>query len=61
METQTVAPTLPGFKVIKRCIQYLAIQPKKTYWILQMIMMAQMSSYLHGMKIKLKTTQPIIF
>ena len=29
METQTVAPTLPGFKVIKRCIQYLAIQPQK--------------------------------
>ena len=27
--TQTVASTLPGFQVIKRCIQYLASHPNK--------------------------------
>ena len=30
LETQTVAPTLPGFQGIKRCIQCLASQPHKT-------------------------------
>ena len=29
LETQTVAPTLPGFQGIKRCLQYLASQPHK--------------------------------
>ena len=29
MATQTVAPTLPGFQDIKRCVQYLAIHPHK--------------------------------
>ena len=27
--TQTVAPTLPDFQGLKRCIQYLAIHPHK--------------------------------
>ena len=29
LETQTVAPTLPGFQGIKRCVQYLASHPHK--------------------------------
>ena len=29
LETQTVAPTLPGFQVIKRYVQYLASHPHK--------------------------------
>ena len=29
LATQTVAPTLPGFQVIKRFIQYLASHPHK--------------------------------
>ena len=29
LETQTVAPTLPGFQGIKRCVQYLASNPHK--------------------------------
>ena len=29
LATQTVAPTLPGFQVIKRCVQYLAIHTHK--------------------------------
>ena len=29
LATQTVAPTLPGFQGIKRCVQYLASQPHK--------------------------------
>ena len=29
IETQTVSPTLPGFQVIKCCIQYMASRPHK--------------------------------
>ena len=29
LATQTVAPTLPGFQVIKRCVQYMDIHPHK--------------------------------
>ena len=29
LATQTVAPTLPGFQVIKRCVQYLDSHPHK--------------------------------
>ena len=29
LATQNVAPTLPGFQGIKRCVQYLAIHPYK--------------------------------
>ena len=29
LSTQTVAPTLPGFQCIKRCIKYLASHPHK--------------------------------
>ena len=30
LATQTLAPTLPGFQGIKRCVKYLAIHPHKT-------------------------------
>ena len=30
LATQTVAPNLPGFQGIKRCVQYLASHPHKT-------------------------------
>ena len=30
LATQTVAPTLPGFQGIKKCVQYLAIHPLKS-------------------------------
>ena len=33
LETQTVAPTLPGFKGIKRRVQYLASHPHKTLFL----------------------------
>ena len=29
LDTQTVAPTLPVFQCIKRCVQYLASHPHK--------------------------------
>ena len=29
LETQTVAPTIPGFQGIKRCVHYLNIHPHK--------------------------------
>ena len=29
LETQTIAPTLPGFQGIKRCVKYLASNPHK--------------------------------
>ena len=29
LDTQTVAPTLPGFQDTKRCVQYLASHPHK--------------------------------
>ena len=29
LANQTVAPTLPGFQGIKRCVQYMAIHPHK--------------------------------
>ena len=29
LATQTVAPTLPGFHIIKRCVQYLDSHPHK--------------------------------
>ena len=34
LATQTVAPTLPGFQVIKRCVQYLASHPHKPIFYL---------------------------
>ena len=30
LATQTLAPTLPSFQVIKQCVQYLASHPHKT-------------------------------
>ena len=29
LETQNVAPTIPGFQGIKKCVKYLASQPHK--------------------------------
>ena len=76
LENQTVAPTLPGFQGIKRCVQYLASHPHKpifypsnsydgsnfsnTAYILIILIMAQILSDLHGVGIKLKTAQPRI-
>ena len=59
--TQTVAPTLPYFQGIKRCVQYLASHPHKTIFILLIIMMDQMSSGLHRVEIKLNTTHKKMF
>ena len=42
--TQTVAPTLPGFQGIERCVQYLTSCLHKPIFILIIIMMSQMSS-----------------
>ena len=58
---KTVATTLPGFQGIKLCVQYLASHPHKLIFILKIIIMDQISSGLHGVEIKLKTTQLIIF
>ena len=60
IETQTVAPTLPGFQGIKCGIQYLDSHQHKTKLILLIIMMDQISSDLHGVGIKLNTTPPRI-
>ena len=57
ISTQTVAPTLPCFQGIKRCVRYLASHPHKPIFILIIIMIDQMSSRLHGVGIKLDTTQ----
>ena len=60
LETQTVENTLPGFQGIKWCVQYLAIHPHKPIFYLFIFMTDQMSSVLHGVGIKFKTTQPRI-
>ena len=57
LATQTVAPTLPVFQGIKLCVQYLASHPHKPIFILIILMMDQISSGLHGVEIKLNTTQ----
>ena len=58
--TQTVVPNIPCFKYLNLCIQYMVSHPHKTVFILLIPMMAQMSSYLHGVGSKLKTKQPRI-
>ena len=58
--TQTVAPTITGFQGIKQCVKYLDSHPHKPIFILLIIMMVQISSDLHVVGIKLKTTQPRI-
>ena len=58
--TQTVAPTLPIFQGLKCCIKYLYSHPHNLYFIVIILMIDQMSSDLHGVGIKLKTTQPRI-
>ena len=54
--TQTVAHTIPGFRDIRCCIQYMASQPHRTIFILLILFMDQILLYLHGVGIKLKTT-----
>ena len=62
LDTQTVAPILPGFQGIKRCVQYMAICPHKPiFYPYNSIVMDKMSPGLHGVDIKLNTTQPRIF
>ena len=58
--TQTVAPNIPGFQCFKRYIQYIASYFNKTVFVLLIHIMYQMSSYLHGLGLKLNTTQPIM-
>ena len=54
LATQNMSPTLPGFRGINLCIQYLP------YFILLILVMVQISSELNGVVIKFKTTQPRI-
>ena len=60
LATQTAAPNIPGFQSINHSVCILLVTHINPYFIFLIIMMAQMSSYLHGVVIKLKTTQPII-
>ena len=57
LATQTVAPILPGFQGINHCVKYLDSHPHEPIFILLIIIMDQMSSDLHGVGIKFKTTQ----
>ena len=61
LATLTVSPTLPSFQVMNHYVHYLASHPHKPIFILIILMMDQISSGLHGVGIKLKTTQPRIF
>ena len=47
LSNQTVAPTLPVFQGLKRCIQHIDSHPHKTIFYPLIIIMDQMSSYLH--------------
>ena len=60
LETQNVAPTLPGFQGIKIFFDIWLFTHINPSFIIIIIMMAQMPSDLHGVGIKLKTTQLII-
>ena len=42
LETETMAPTLPGFQGIKLCVHYLESHPHKAIFILLIIIMDQM-------------------
>ena len=55
-----MAPTIPYFRGIKRCIQYLAIHSYKISFILLTLIMDQILSELHGVGLNFKTTQPKI-
>ena len=59
--TQTVVTTIPYFQGLKHSIKYLDSHPNDPYIVIIILIMAQNSPYLHGVGIKLKTTQPIIF
>ena len=60
LSTQTVAPTIPSFQGIKRCVKYLASHPHKPIFYPYNSYDASNLSGLHGVGIKLKTTQPRI-
>ena len=60
LSTQTVAPTLTGFQVIDYVFNIWLVTHINLYFILLIIMMDQISSGLHGLEIKLNTTQPKI-
>ena len=60
LDPQTLAPTLPFFQGIKCCVQYLDIHPHKPIFYPSIFIVDQISSGLHGVEIKLKTTQPRI-
>ena len=59
LATQTVAPIINYLQGIKHRVQYIASNPNKKAFIIIIVMMAQISSYLHGVGIKLNNTQPI--
>ena len=47
LETQNVAPTIPGLQGIKCCIKYMASHTHNPSCILLILIMDQMSSELH--------------
>ena len=57
LATQNVAPTLPGFQGIKQCVQYLASHPCIPIFYPSNSYDGSISSGLHGVEIKLNTTQ----
>ena len=61
LETQTVAPTLPGFQGLKMCIKYLSTHPHKIIFTLLIHMKDKIESDLHMVEIRLKITQPKVF
>ena len=56
-----MASIISGFQGIKFCVKYLAINPHKPILYPFNSYMDQMSSDLHGVGIKLNTTQPRFF
>ena len=58
--TKTVAPTITDFKGINICIQYISTITQKPISTLQIHTKDQISSDLHRVVFRLKTTQPKI-
>ena len=61
MVTKTVVPNLPNSNISSAAFDVWIFTPIKPYFILLIIMMAKLSSYLHGVGIKWKTAQPRVF
>ena len=55
---RNVAYNIPGFKYHKCCIQYMASHPHKPIFIIMIIVMDQISSYLHVVWVNLKASKP---